>query len=140
MYAIFVAKMLVISENKRAPTREQRYPHWVLPVAGGALATTLLVLWLTSSPLVLHERAVRAVRRRPWRPLTVLVGVAGAVFALAKGRLLAPAGPTGAGAAASIEPGDAYQGEIVFVGHCAGCHGDGGSGGGVGPRLAGAGL
>jgi uncharacterized protein DUF6529 len=49
VYAIFVTKMLVISDNKRAPTREQRYPEWVLPVAGGALAATLLVLWLTSS-------------------------------------------------------------------------------------------
>jgi mono/diheme cytochrome c family protein len=80
------------------------------------------------------------VRPPLWRPLTVLVCVAGAVFALAHGTFLAPAAPTGAGAAASIEPGDAYQGEIVFVGHCAGCHGDGGAGGGVGPRLAGAGL
>jgi len=49
VYGVFVAKMLVIRENKRAPTREQRYPHWVLPVAGGALASVLLVLWLTSS-------------------------------------------------------------------------------------------
>jgi hypothetical protein len=49
VYAIFVTKMLVITENKRAPTREQRYPEWALPVAGGALAVTLLVLWLTSS-------------------------------------------------------------------------------------------
>jgi mono/diheme cytochrome c family protein len=71
--------------------------------------------------------------------LTVLVCVAGAAFALAQGKLLAPAAPTGSGAAASIEPGDAYQGEILFVGHCASCHGDGGEGG-VGPRLAGAGL
>ena len=78
--------------------------------------------------------------RRAWRPLTVLVCVAGAVFALAQGRFLAPSAPTGAGAAASIAPGDAYQGELVFVGKCAGCHGDGGVGGGIGPRLAGAGL
>jgi len=49
VYGVFVAKMLVIRENKRAATREHRYPHWVLPVAGGALATTLFVLWVTSS-------------------------------------------------------------------------------------------
>ena len=78
--------------------------------------------------------------RRFLRPLTVLVCVAGAAFALAQGRFLAPSAPTGAGAAASIAPGDAYQGELVFVATCAGCHGDGGVGGGVGPRLAGAGL
>ena len=49
VYGVFVAKMLVIRENKRAAAREHRYPHWVLPVAGGALATTLFVLWVTSS-------------------------------------------------------------------------------------------
>jgi mono/diheme cytochrome c family protein len=78
--------------------------------------------------------------RRLWRPATLLLCVAGAVFALAQGRFLAPSVPTGAGPTASIEPGDPYQGEIVFVGKCAGCHGDGGAGGGIGPRLAGAGL
>lgn len=79
-------------------------------------------------------------QRRLWRPLTLLLCVAGAVFALAQGRFLAPSAPAGVGAAASIKPGDAYQGELVFVETCAGCHGDGGVGGGVGPRLAGAGL
>jgi len=79
-------------------------------------------------------------QRRFWRPITLLVCVAGAVFALAQGRFLAPSAPTGTGAAASIAPGDAYQGELVFVSTCAGCHGDGGVGGGVGPRLAGSGL
>jgi hypothetical protein len=41
VYGVFAAKMLVI--------REKGYPHWVLPVAGGAMATMLLVLWVTSS-------------------------------------------------------------------------------------------
>jgi len=49
VYGIFAAKMLVIRENRRAPTRDRRYPEWVLPVAGAALAGTLLVLWLSSS-------------------------------------------------------------------------------------------
>jgi hypothetical protein len=49
VYGVFAAKLLVIRENKRAEVREQRYPHWMLPVAGGAMATMLLVLWLTSS-------------------------------------------------------------------------------------------
>jgi mono/diheme cytochrome c family protein len=79
-------------------------------------------------------------QRRLWRPVTLLLCVAGAVFALAQGHFLAPSVPTGAGAAATIALGDPYQGEVVFVATCAGCHGDGGTGGGVGPRLAGAGL
>ncbi len=41
IYGVFAAKMLVI--------REKGYPHWVLPVAGGAMATMVLVLWVTSS-------------------------------------------------------------------------------------------
>lgn len=79
-------------------------------------------------------------QRRLWRPVTLLLCVAGAVFALAQGRFLSPSAPTGAGEAASIEPGDPYLGELEFVATCAGCHGDGGAGGGIGPRLAGAGL
>jgi mono/diheme cytochrome c family protein len=79
-------------------------------------------------------------QRRLWRPATLLVCIAGAVFALAQGRFLAPSAPTSAGGAATIALGDAYQGELVFVATCAGCHGDGGVGGGIGPRLAGAAL
>jgi hypothetical protein len=41
IYGVFAAKMLVI--------REKGYPHWVLPVVGGAMASMLLVLWVTSS-------------------------------------------------------------------------------------------
>ena len=74
--------------------------------------------------------------RRLWRPVVVLACVAGAVFALAQGAFLAPQAPAGG----PVKLGDAYQGEIVFEGTCAGCHGTGGSGGGVGPKLAGAGL
>jgi len=79
------------------------------------------------------------VTRRLWRPATVLVCVAGAVFALAQGKFLAPSEPAGVARAASIAPGDASRGRAIFVAHCAGCHGVGGTGG-VGPRLAGAGL
>jgi mono/diheme cytochrome c family protein len=78
-------------------------------------------------------------QRRLLRPVTLLVCVAGAVFALSQGAFLAPSVTSGAGAAATIELGDAYQGELVFVATCAGCHGNGG-GGGIGPRLVGAGL
>ena len=76
--------------------------------------------------------------RRLWKPVTVLVCVAGAVFALSEGHLLAPATPSGG--AATITPGDAGRGAAVFATTCAGCHGEGGAGGGVGPRLVGSGL
>jgi mono/diheme cytochrome c family protein len=36
--------------------------------------------------------------------------------------------------------GDFYSGETVFQRECAGCHGDGGKGGGVGPALFETGL
>jgi mono/diheme cytochrome c family protein len=75
--------------------------------------------------------------RRLWKPVTALVCVSGAVFAVAQGQLLAPAAPTGK--AAAIAPGNADSGKAVFAETCAGCHGDGGAGG-VGPKLAGAGL
>lgn len=41
VYGVFAAKVLII--------REKGYPHWVLPAVGGALASLLGVLWLTSS-------------------------------------------------------------------------------------------
>ena len=75
--------------------------------------------------------------RRLWRPAVVLVCVSGAVFALAQGRFLAPATPAGSG---PVVLGDAYNGELVFEATCAGCHGTGGAGGGIGPKLAGTGL
>lgn len=76
-------------------------------------------------------------RRKLWRPVVVLVGVSGAVFALAQAQFLAPSAPAGGG---PVALGDAYNGELVFEATCAGCHGTAGGGGGVGPTLAGAGL
>ena len=94
VYGVFVAKMLVIRENKRARPASSGTRTGSLPVAGGALATTLLVAVADVEPLVLHERAVRLLMdRRLWRPVTALVCVAGAVFAVAQGQLLAPAAP-----------------------------------------------
>ena len=76
--------------------------------------------------------------RRLWRPVTALVCVSGAVFAVAHGRFLAPDAP--AGAAAAIAPGNADRGKVIFASTCAGCHGALGAGGSVGPKLAAAGL
>jgi hypothetical protein len=41
VYGVFVAKMLVV--------RDRSLPGWALPVAGATMASTLAVLWLTSS-------------------------------------------------------------------------------------------
>jgi mono/diheme cytochrome c family protein len=76
--------------------------------------------------------------RRLWRPLTALLCVSGAVFAVAQGQFLAPDAP--AGTVAAIAPGNVDRGKAVFATTCAGCHGDLGAGGSVGPKLAGAGL
>lgn len=68
-------------------------------------------------------------------PLVLFAVVSGTVFVLAKLHLATPEAPAAAGA---VKLGDQYRGETVFQNECAGCHGDGGEGGGVGPRLAGA--
>jgi Family of unknown function (DUF6529) len=41
LYGVFAAKILIV--------RDRQLPGWVLPVAGGTLASTLGVLWLTSA-------------------------------------------------------------------------------------------
>lgn len=71
-------------------------------------------------------------------PAVLLVVVSGTVFVLAQ---LHPARDDG-GAAASTPAtlGDAAQGEQLFAANCASCHGEGGTGGGVGPTLAGSGI
>jgi hypothetical protein len=38
---VFAAKVLIV--------RDRELPGWVLPVAGGTLASTLAVLWVSSS-------------------------------------------------------------------------------------------
>jgi mono/diheme cytochrome c family protein len=68
-------------------------------------------------------------------PLALLVSLWGGAFGLAKLHLAKPGIPKVAGA--PVELGDAYRGETVFAQTCSGCHGVGGKGGGVGPRLIG---
>ncbi len=68
-------------------------------------------------------------------PIVLFVVVVGTVFTLAK---LHPASPSVSKAAAGeVQLGDPYNGETVFQQSCASCHGDGGKGGGEGPRLVG---
>jgi mono/diheme cytochrome c family protein len=73
---------------------------------------------------------------RGWRPILVGGAIALGTFALAKAQIFAPSAPAGG----SVATGDSARGASVFASECAGCHGDAGSGGGVGPTLAGAGL
>ena len=70
-------------------------------------------------------------------PLLLFAGMVGLVVLLAVLHLAQPGVPK-AVAGSTIELGDSYRGETVFGQTCAGCHGDLGKGGGVGPRLAGA--
>lgn len=74
--------------------------------------------------------------RRGWRPLLVGGAVVVCTFALAQAEIFAPSSPAGG----TETVGDVSRGETVFQRECASCHGSGGSGGGVGPRLVGAGI
>lgn len=74
--------------------------------------------------------------RPPWALLAaLLVVVSGVVYGLARWSPFAPS----AAPAADVAGGDATAGAAVFAGSCAVCHGPQAEGG-VGPRLAGAGL
>jgi mono/diheme cytochrome c family protein len=71
---------------------------------------------------------------RGWRPVLVGAVVAAGTFALAQAQVFAPSA-----APAPAASGDAVRGKVVFERECAKCHGPQAEGG-VGPRLAGAGL
>ena len=72
---------------------------------------------------------------RGWRPVLVGAAVAAVTFALAEAHVFSPSA-----APAPSSAGDVGRGTTIFDGTCSGCHGMAGRGGGVGPRLAGAGL
>jgi len=73
---------------------------------------------------------------RGWRPILIGGAVAVGTFALAQAQIFAPSSAPAGSAAA----GDSARGGTVFQRECAGCHGDGGKGGGVGPALFETGL
>jgi mono/diheme cytochrome c family protein len=75
-------------------------------------------------------------RRRIVLPALLFAGFSGGVFTLAELHLARPE----ARSSGTVVLGDVYQGGIVFSTTCASCHGQGGKGGGIGPRLAGSGL
>ena len=72
--------------------------------------------------------------RRLWKPLLVGAVIVVAVFVLAKAHVFEPS------VTKSTGQGDAKAGQLIFENKCAGCHGNGGKGGGAGPRLVGTGL
>ncbi len=70
-------------------------------------------------------------------PLVLFAAFSGAAFALAKLHFAKPGVPRSTG---KVVLGDSYRGETIFSQTCATCHGQGGSGGGIGPKLAGASI
>ncbi|HEU0245626.1 MAG TPA: cytochrome c [Gaiellaceae bacterium] len=73
---------------------------------------------------------------RGWRPILVGGAVVVSTFALAQAEIFAPSAPAGS----TETGGDVYRGETVFQRECASCHGSGGSGSTVAPRLVGTGV
>ena len=67
-------------------------------------------------------------------PTLLFLVFAGTALALA---LLHPAKPGTPKTNGTVKLGDSHRGETIFSTSCAGCHGQGGKGGGIGPKLAG---
>jgi cytochrome c551 len=86
-------------------------------------------------PVSSDRPATRPLVRLVVVPAVLFVALAGATFGLAKAHLARPGAPKAT--AGQVEVGDAYRGETIFQENCAPCHGAGGKGGGVGPRLIG---
>jgi mono/diheme cytochrome c family protein len=72
------------------------------------------------------------------RPAALFAAVSATAFGLAEAHVLKPGAPKAA--TGTVKTGDPYRGETVFQQKCAGCHGDAGKGGSIGPRLAGSSL
>jgi cytochrome c551 len=67
-------------------------------------------------------------------PAILFAVVSGTVFTLAE---LHPAKPEASTSTTPVELGDADRGASIFADTCAGCHGEGGRNGTLGPTLAG---
>jgi mono/diheme cytochrome c family protein len=86
-----------------------------------------------------YDRAVSRERflRLVVAPTLLFALFAGTAFTLAELHPAKPGTPTSSG---KLHLGDSYRGETIFSTTCASCHGQGGKGGGIGPRLAGAAI
>src|SRR3954471_4772236 len=86
-----------------------------------------------------YDRAVSRERflRLVLAPTLLFLVFTGTALALA---LLHPAKPGTPKTSGNVKLGDPYNGETIFSTTCAGCHGQGGKGGGIGPKLAGAAI
>jgi mono/diheme cytochrome c family protein len=67
-------------------------------------------------------------------PAVLFLAFSGLAFTLAKLHLAKPGAPT----AKAVQLGDARAGQSAYAAKCAPCHGPGGRGGAIGPKLAGA--
>ena len=83
-----------------------------------------------------HAQEPRSRRALIARPLALFALISATVFVLAQLHLAKPGLPRVA-AGAQIALGDSYRGAVAFDQKCGGCHGAGGKGGGIGPRLIG---
>jgi mono/diheme cytochrome c family protein len=70
-------------------------------------------------------------------PTLLFALFAGTAFTLAE---LHPARPATPATTGEVQLGDPKRGEAIFSTTCAGCHGQAGKGGGIGPALAGASI
>ena len=83
-----------------------------------------------------HAQEPRSRRALIARPVALFFLISATVFVLAQLQLAKPGVPRVA-AGTQIAVGDSYRGAIAFDQKCGGCHGIGGKGGSVGPRLIG---
>ena len=97
-YGVFAAKVLVV--------RDHSLPGWALPTAGSDAGVDAGRPLAHVEPLVLHDREVRLLMGRGWRPILVGGAVVVGTFALAKAHVFEPSAP----AASSAATGDASRG------------------------------
>jgi mono/diheme cytochrome c family protein len=83
-----------------------------------------------------YDRRVSTNTRLALAAAALFVVFSGAAFTLAKLHLARPPAPTGA----KVVLGDSVAGGQVFARTCAACHGAGGKGGSIGPKLIGASI
>ena len=70
-------------------------------------------------------------------PATLFAVVVAATFTLAELHLAKAEAPKSSG---PVALGDPQHGQLLFQDNCAACHGQGGKGGSIGPKLAGASI